>query len=171
MQRTHTCGELRAENEGQSVVLNGWVAHRRDHGGVLFIDLRDRFGLTQVRVDPEKLPIGLELRGEYVVAMHGTVNLRPEENRNPERATGDIEVRAHEVEILNRSKTPPFEVKDQTDAREELRGMERALRLVLQNWLLSIAYPRSNHKHWDSFRRVIAFIPTDCRQASQRRVH
>ena len=67
MQRTHTCGELRAENEGQSVVLNGWVAHRRDHGGVLFIDLRDRFGLTQVRVDPEKLPIGLELRGEYEI--------------------------------------------------------------------------------------------------------
>lgn len=121
MRRTHNCGELRVENEGAAVVLNGWVAHRRDHGGVLFIDLRDRFGITQVRIDPERLPVGLELRGEYVLEVSGKVILRPEENRNPDRITGDVEVLAGEVIILNRSKTPPFEVKDQTDTREDLR--------------------------------------------------
>lgn len=121
MKRTHTCGELRADHQGQDVCLNGWVAHRRDHGGILFIDLRDRFGLTQVRIDPEILPLGLELRGEYVVEVAGQVNPRPEENRNPNRVTGDVEVYATDLKILNRCKTPPFEVKDQVDAREDLR--------------------------------------------------
>jgi aspartyl-tRNA synthetase len=119
--RTHTCGELRRDHAGSAVTLNGWVDTRRDHGGVVFIDVRDRYGLTQVVCDAEKTPVVSDLRPEFVVSVHGHVRLRPSDAINPARTTGEIEVVAEHVEILNRSETPPFEVTDQTKTREELR--------------------------------------------------
>ena len=81
-QRTHTCGELRRDHAGEKVVLNGWVDTIRDHGGVMFVELRDRYGFTQVIADPEHLPGAGGLKPEWVVAIVGTVRLRPDENRN-----------------------------------------------------------------------------------------
>ncbi len=120
-QRTHTCGELRADHEGQRVVLNGWVDTIRDHGGVVFIELRDRYGFTQVRADPETMPVVGELRPEWVIAVTGSVCMRPEENRNTEKPTGEVELEIEDLEILNRSKVPPFEVVEDSGTREELR--------------------------------------------------
>jgi aspartyl-tRNA synthetase len=121
LQRTITCGELRLADEGREVILNGWVDTLRDHGGLVCVEVRDRYGSTQVMADPEQVPELKELRPEFVVAVRGTVAARPPENRNPYKPTGDIEVQAAEIEILNRSKTPPFEVVDELKTREELR--------------------------------------------------
>ncbi len=121
LKRTHTCGELRAHDAGRVVVLNGWVGTRRDHGGIVFIDLRDRYGITQVVIDGETLPIVHEIRPEFVIAVKGRVRPRPADAINKSRETGEVEVVADRVEILNRSQTPPFEVVDQTKTREELR--------------------------------------------------
>ncbi len=114
LERTHTCGELRAENVGESVVLMGWVAKKRDFGVFTFIDLRDRDGITQVVVSEEtakdahaKAKI---LRGEFVIAVIGEVFLRDEGTRNTKLATGEIEVHVSEILILNDAKTPPFEL-------------------------------------------------------------
>jgi len=111
--RTHTCGELRAAHVGQEVTLAGWVDTCRDHSGVLFVDLRDRYGKTQVVVSPEKgaenLEVARSLRSEYVVQVTGKVSPRPEGTVNPKLATGQIEVRAHALKVLNRSLTPPFQ--------------------------------------------------------------
>ncbi|MEE2781387.1 MAG: aspartate--tRNA ligase [Planctomycetota bacterium] len=119
MLRTHTCGELSAENLDLEVALCGWVDTYRDHGGGLFIDLRDRYGLTQVVFGPdtpdEVMALARKLRGETVVRIEGVVARRPEGNENPKLPTGAIEVRAKSVEILNESLTPPF----QLDASEE----------------------------------------------------
>ena len=97
MFKTHTCGELRAEHAGQSVTLAGWVHRRRDHGGLIFIDLRDRYGLTQITLDPAKVPadafkVAEGLRSEFVVQVLGNVVARPERMRNPKIATGEVEV-------------------------------------------------------------------------------
>ncbi len=131
--RTHTCGELRAEHEGQQVTLMGWVRHRRDHGGICFVDLVDRYGLVQVNFDtrsnPELYAQARELKAEWVVAVTGIVRRRPEGMRNPALATGDVEVLATELEVLSRAKTPPFEIRDQVDASEELRLTYRYLDL------------------------------------------
>ena len=127
--RTHTCGGLRGADAGQSVVLNGWVASTRDHGGVLFVDLRDRFGITQVVIDGAALPEAHTLRAEDVVGIEGEVRLRPGEAKNANRATGEVEVVARGVEILNRSKTPPFELGDKISVREDLRLEYRYLDL------------------------------------------
>ncbi len=113
MLRTHTCGELRAEHVDQQVTLCGWVDTCRDHSGVLFVDLRDRYGKTQVVFGPEggaeNLALAKSLRSEFVVAVTGKVALRPEGTANPRLATGQIEVRCRKLEILNRSLTPPFQ--------------------------------------------------------------
>ncbi|MDZ7391981.1 MAG: aspartate--tRNA ligase [candidate division KSB1 bacterium] len=131
--RTHTCGELRAEHEGQQVTVMGWVRHRRDHGGIYFVDLVDRYGLVQVNFaaqsHPELYAQARELKAEWVVAVTGLVQRRPEGMRNPSLPTGDIEVLATDLEVLNRAKTPPFEIKDQVDASEELRLTYRYLDL------------------------------------------
>ncbi|MGQ9573888.1 MAG: aspartate--tRNA ligase [Thermoguttaceae bacterium] len=112
MLRTHTCGELRPAHVGQRVSLCGWVDAYRDHKGLLFIDLRDRYGRTQVVFGPEGdrkvLQAARELRPEYVVRVTGMVSLRPEGTRNPKLGTGEIELRAESFELLNRSLTPPF---------------------------------------------------------------
>ncbi|MCZ6781616.1 MAG: aspartate--tRNA ligase [Nitrospirae bacterium] len=133
MLRTHTCGELTAAHVGQSVVLCGWVQRRRDHGSVLFIDLRDRQGVTQAVFSAEKRPVAHEqahaLRHEFVVAVSGTVSLRPEGTANPNLATGEVEVLADSVAILSEARTPPFLIEDETDVGEALRLKYRYLDL------------------------------------------
>jgi aspartyl-tRNA synthetase len=131
--RTHTCGELNASHVGQTVVLNGWVHARRDHGNVIFYDIRDRRGLTQVVFNPEINAKAHEqahqLRSEYVVAIEGTVSKRPAGSENPKLPTGQIEVMAQTVEVLNPSQTPPFLIEDDAEVTEALRLKYRFLDL------------------------------------------
>ena len=128
-----TCGTLRLTNVGQDVVLRGWVNRRRDLGGLIFIDLRDRYGLTQVVFNPEIVPdthqTASDVRGEYVLEIRGVVRERPEGTRNSKLATGDIEIEAHEITVLNPSRTPPFEVSQATGVDESLRLRYRYLDL------------------------------------------
>ena len=141
--RTHTCGELTIKNVGNSVVLNGWVDRRRDLGGVIFIGLRDRYGRTQVVIEPgqngEAHRLGKELRNEFVISVEGRVRKRPDDQVNNDMTTGSIDVVVDNLVILNESETPPFAIKDNTDAFEDLRLKYRYLDLrrpVLQKHLL-----------------------------------
>jgi aspartyl-tRNA synthetase len=131
MYRTHTCGELRAAHIGQTVTLSGWVQRRRDFGGMTFVDLRDRYGITQLSfndmIDASLVEQARGLGREFVVQAVGTVLER--ENKNPNLATGDVEIRVTELRILNGSKTPPFTIEDATDGGEELRMQYRYLDL------------------------------------------
>ncbi|CAN5885046.1 aspartate--tRNA ligase [soil metagenome] len=131
MLRTHTCGELRLTDAGKPVTLSGWVQTSRDFGGLTFIDLRDRYGLTQLAFNAAaNAPLASEagkLGREYVIQVTGTV--RERENKNPKMPTGDIEIVAEEIKILNVSKTPPFTIEDETDGGEELRMKYRYLDL------------------------------------------
>lgn len=131
--RTHDCGSLRLEHTGQEVVLMGWVQRRRDHGGLIFVDLRDREGITQIVFDPQADVFAHEtahgLRSEYVIAVKGTVRKRPEGMANPKLQTGDIEVLVDSLKILNVSKTPPFLIEDETEASESVRLKYRYLDL------------------------------------------
>lgn len=133
LKRNHYCGTLaKADNENE-VVLCGWVAKRRDHGGLIFIDLRDRSGIVQVVVDPdhagEDFAKAEAIRSEYVIKVHGVVRLRSEETINPNLATGEVEVVAKELEVLNSAKTPPFYIQDGIDVDENLRLKYRYLDL------------------------------------------
>ncbi len=125
MKRTHNCGELRAEDIGKEVVLMGWVQRRRDHGGVIFIDFRDRYGITQVVFNPEiekKVHAkAQELRNEYVIGVKGKVEARPDDMLNPNMETGAIEILVKELKIFNRAETPPFQVDDRVDTSENVR--------------------------------------------------
>ncbi|HEY7533435.1 MAG TPA: aspartate--tRNA ligase, partial [Nitrospiraceae bacterium] len=131
--RTHRCGELNKTHVGQTVVLNGWVQRRRDHGMVMFIDLRDRTGLTQVVFNAERNAAVHQtahaLRSECVVSVSGQVMARPAESRNPNLSTGDVEVFVDAVEILNEAKTPPFVIEDDADVTEAVRLKYRYLDL------------------------------------------
>ena len=135
MMRTHTCGALRIADVGQRVTLCGWVDTVRDHGGVIFIDLRDRHGVTQVIFDPrdsrEAWDLSQTTRGEYVIRIEGRVGPRPPDMANPRLATGEIEVRSDTIQILNRSQTTPFPLddKDGTRVSEDLRLTYRYLDL------------------------------------------
>ncbi len=133
LKRTHTCGQLRAEHVGQTVTLCGWVHSRRDHGGVIFIDLRDRDGLTQVVFKPEHNQethrIADAFRAEYVIACQGEVRPRVEGMINPKLDTGEIEVYVDEVELLNPAETPPFEIEDRVDVSQEVRLRHRYIDL------------------------------------------
>jgi aspartyl-tRNA synthetase len=125
LRRTHTCGQLRAADEGKTVLLMGWVHRRRDHGGVIFVDLRDRDGLTQVvfheDVEPSVHQRAEEVRSEYVIAVEGKVEPRGAGAVNPNLATGEIEVVASKIWILNESRTPPFPMEEQVDVAEDVR--------------------------------------------------
>ena len=132
MLKTHTCGELKHDCVGQEVTLAGWVHRRRDHGGLTFIDLRDRWGLVQVVSDPEYAEaheIMTSLRAEYVIQVSGNVRGRPDGATNPDMVNGDIELVAQHVEILNISKTPPFDINKMTRVEEGLRQKYRYLDL------------------------------------------
>ena len=132
-ERSHHCGELGSKEIGQKVLLMGWVAKRRDHGGVIFIDLRDRYGLTQLVFNPQHNTnahsIADQLRSEYVIASQGLVQSRPEGMKNERLPTGEIEVNCDTIRILNDSPTPPFPIEDDTDAGEEIRLRYRYLDL------------------------------------------
>lgn len=134
--RSHYCGQVDDALIGEEVSVCGWVHRRRDHGGVIFIDLRDREGLLQVVFDPDRADMFAEaerVRGEYVLAVRGLVRERPEGTINPNMTTGKVEVLAHSLEVLNRSETPPFHHDEQ--ANEELRLTYRYLDLRRENML------------------------------------
>jgi len=141
--RTHTCGELREQHVDEKVVLNGWVDRRRDLGGLIFIWLRDRYGITQIVFEPDinrdSYELAKKLRGEFVISIQGIVRKRPEDAINKELETGKIDVLADQLIILNEAETPPFVIKNGTDAFEDLRLKYRYLDLrrpALQKVLL-----------------------------------
>jgi aspartyl-tRNA synthetase len=149
--RTHTCGELRQANEGTEVTLNGWVSGRRDLGGLIFLDMRDRYGITQVIIEPENTPElaerAKEIRSEFVLWVSGKVRMRSNPNKNI--PTGLIEVVASDFGIINRSELPPFEIEDETGAGEELKLKYRFLdlrrpalqrKLILRNELYRVMH-------------------------------
>ena len=129
---THTCGELRRENVGEEVTLTGWVSRRRDHGGLIFCDLRDREGITQLTFDPEHsdgdaFKIAETMRPEWPIKIHGVVRARGEETTNIKLATGEIEVLTDHAEVLNTSMTPPFQIEDGIETSEDTRLRYRYL--------------------------------------------
>src|SRR5207342_1153685 len=129
--RTHSAGTLRAEHAGTPLTLTGWVARRRDHGGVAFLDLRDASGVVQVVVRDETLAASSahDLRNEYCIAVTGEVERRPEGNANPELPTGEVEVVAAELEVLSRSAPLPFQIDERVNVGEEARLKHRYLDL------------------------------------------
>ena len=139
MYRTHTCGELRTDNIGKTVTLSGWIQKSRDLGGMTFIDLRDRYGITQLAFNMEEnadiCNSARKLGREFVVQVEGEVIERTSKNKNI--STGEIEIKVSAIEVLNASKTPPFTIEDETDGGEELRMKYRYLDLrrnpVLKN--------------------------------------
>lgn len=136
MMKTHTCGELRPQHDGLPVTLAGWVNRRRDQGGVIFIDLRDRWGITQVVVNVETAPEAHQAaeaaRSEFVVQVEGRVRIRPEGTANPELPTGEVEVVAERLVILNEAKTPPFYINKEEKIDETVRMRYRYLDLRRQ---------------------------------------
>ena len=134
MIKTHNCGQLRKTDVNKEVTLVGWLHSRRDHGGLIFIDLRDREGLTQVVFNPQDIGADMfkeaeKLRSEFVLSITGKVSMRPSGTENPKLPTGDIEVIATKLEVLNPSKTLPFEIADETEISEEVRLKYRYLDL------------------------------------------
>ena len=133
MLKSHTCGELRKEHDGQTVTLAGWAHRRRDHGGLIFIDLRDRFGLTQIVFNPavsaDAHAVATSVRSEFVLRVTGKVERRPPDQENPALATGDVEVLVQRAEILNEAKPPPFLINVEENVDESLRLKYRYLDL------------------------------------------
>ncbi len=155
--RSHTCGDLNESNIGQNVILNGWVAVRRDLGGVIFIEMRDRYGLTQVVFEPtynsDTHELAKKLRSEFVISVEGKVRKRPEGTENPLLPTGKIDVMADKLIILNQSDTPPFPIEENIDASEELRLKYRFLDLrrpeMQKNLLLRHKMYQLTRKYFD----------------------
>jgi len=156
--RTHTCGSLRKEHVGIEVSLAGWVNRRRDHGGLIFIDLRDREGFVQTVFNPKISPAGLktaeEMRNEFVVRLTGEVSLRPPGTENPKIPTGGIEVIVKEAEILNKSNTPPFYINEEVEVDENVRLKYRYLDLrrprMRENLLLRHQVTKFMHDFLDA---------------------
>jgi aspartyl-tRNA synthetase len=141
--RTHTCGELRASDIGKTITLTGWVHSRRNLGGLIFIDVRDRYGKTQVVFNPQTDPalheLAGSLRSEYVISVSGVVGHRPEGGTNADMPTGEIDIAANELAILNKAETPPFPIDDDIDASEDIRLKWRFIDLrrnVIQSSLM-----------------------------------
>jgi len=157
-----TCGTLRAENAGEQVTLSGWVNRRRDLGGLIFIDLRDRYGLTQVVFNPEIAPaahaIASDARNEFVLRITGVVKPRPEATANPRLATGEIEVEAHGVEVLNMAKTPPFYINEDGDVDEAVRLKYRYLDLRREHMQDNIIQRHRIVKHMRDFLDARGFV-------------
>ena len=121
--RSHYCGGLNKTHIGEEVVLKGWVHRRRDHGGVIFLDVRDREGVSQVVFDPDReasFALADSVRNEFVIEIHGLVRARPEGTTNLDMPTGEIEVLGKELIILNKSETPPFQLDDHQQLLEQL---------------------------------------------------
>ncbi|MEK7289763.1 MAG: aspartate--tRNA ligase [Planctomycetota bacterium] len=133
LKRTHTCGQLRGKDVKSTVTLSGWASSIRDHGGLIFIDLRDRYGVTQVVFNPDRgkdfFELAQQLRPEYVIAVQGQVAARPFGTSNPNLATGEIEVYVDTLDLLNKSETPPFDIVDDNNVSLELRLKHRYLDL------------------------------------------
>lgn len=131
--RTHKCGELTGEDIGVEVRVNGWVQRRRDHGGLIFLDIRDRWGLVQVVVDPQTAAaahgVAETVRSEYVLSVQGKIRKRPEGTENPKLSTGEVEIAADHIYVLNTSKTPPMPISDEVDVDELVRLKYRYLDL------------------------------------------
>jgi aspartyl-tRNA synthetase len=154
MLRTHTCGELRKEDAGKSATLSGWVHRRRDHGGLVFVDLRDRYGFTQVVFDPENkdlFKVAERIRPEWVLRVTGTVRKRLAGAEREENPTGSVELDVTEVEVLNESETPPFEIDQERDVGEELRLTFRYLDLRKQRMQRNIIMRHRMLQHIRNF--------------------
>ena len=155
--RTHTCGELRPSHVGHQVTLTGWVDTRRDLGGVIFIDLRDRYGKTQIVFNPQKNETAhqtaKDLRSEFVVSVSGIVESRPSGSENPDLPTGNIDVLATELTILTKAETPPFPIDDQIEVGEDLRLKYRYLDLrrplLQRNLMLRHRLYQVVHRYFD----------------------
>jgi len=157
-----TCGTLRAEDAGKTVTLFGWVHRRRDLGGLIFIDLRDRYGLTQIVFNPEVTlgthEIAGTLRNEFVISVSGLVRERPEGTKNPKLATGEIEIEAQELTILNVAKTPPFYVNEEVDVDETLRLQYRYVDLRRARLQRNVLLRHRVVKHMRDFFDTRGFI-------------
>ena len=155
--RTHFCGELRKEDSGSEVTLMGWVRRRRDHGGLIFVDLRDRYGITQFVFNPqmpdELFNLAEKLSVEDVLKITGKVGERPEGTLNPNLDTGEIEVNAKFLELLSEAETPPFEIKEEVEASEDLRLEYRYLDLRRGNMRDAII---TRHKFYQSVRKFMS---------------
>ncbi|ADL08113.1 aspartate--tRNA ligase [Thermosediminibacter oceani] len=165
IKRTHHCGLLTSENTGQDVVLAGWVQTRRDLGGLIFVDLRDRSGVVQVVFSPEynrqAFEKADELRSEFVIAVKGKVFKRPEENVNPKIPTGEIEVFVEELEVLNKAKTPPFPIEDDIKVDESLRLKYRYLDLRRPSMLHNMTFRHKVNKAIRDFLDENGFIEVE----------
>ncbi len=159
--RTHTAGELRAEDVGERARLAGWVSRRRDHGGLIFIDLRDRWGVTQVTFDPDSGEVfraAEQLRPEWSISVEGEVARRPEGNENPELPTGEVEVVAGSLRVLNESLTPPFEVDRERPVDELLRLKYRYLDLRRGRMRENIVFRHRVVKHMRDYLDARGFV-------------
>ena len=175
LKREMWCGEVMLSDAGQEVVLNGWVARRRDHGGLIFIDLRDTTGVVQVVFDPreseESHGVAEDVRPEYVLGIRGDVRERPEGTENPDMKTGQVEVLVREVEIINSSITPPFEIRDDTKVDERVRLEYRFLDLrrdeMHENFKLRHRIVRATHEYLDSQRFTEIETPQLCKSTPE----
>ena len=167
MQRTVTCGQLKAADEGKTVILNGWVHRNRDHGALHFINLRDRYGETQVVVDDdadeETEKTAGSLKMEYCIAVKGIVRKRPDEMINPDMATGEIEVKAEKIEVLSQCAVLPFMIDDENSAKEDLRLKYRFLDLRTKGMQDRIALRHEIVKAIREFFYKYGKLPDPCR--------
>ncbi|MDO8567357.1 MAG: aspartate--tRNA ligase, partial [Dehalococcoidales bacterium] len=165
MLKTYNCGDLRKEHIGTVVTLAGWVDRRRDHGGLIFIDLRDREGKVQVVFNPEIAKsahdVAAELRSEYVIKVTGEVSHRPAGTENSKLPTGDVEVIARELEILNTSKTPPFYINEEVEVDENVRLKYRYLDLRRQHMKENIILRHKVTKFMRDFLDARGFIEVE----------